>query len=164
MELVKFWEYDKESRTPFLVLGAHSLLGEQTGKRQFQPPSFSSYVGETFLLLVILCFWLLQQGVCLLPQQPPKCCLFSSFFRMPFAPGYWLWGLLRFLLKHLPSSLCSLLLDNTIYSQGLHYYIYINNSGIWISTFTSQLSSKSVFTPNPWMVRYMNSTWSNFDS
>ena len=118
MELVKFWEYDKESRTPFLVLGAHSLLGEQTGKRQFQPPSFSSYVGETFLLLVILCFWLLQQGVCLLPQQPPKCCLFSSFFWMPFAPGYWLWGLLRFLLKHLPSSLCSLLLDNTIYSLG----------------------------------------------
>lgn len=93
MELVKFWEYDKESRTPFLVLGAHSLLGEQTGKQQFQPPSVSSYVRETFLLLVILCFWLLQQGICLLPQQPPKCCLFSSSFRMPFAPGYWLWGL-----------------------------------------------------------------------
>lgn len=40
IELGKFWDCDTENRSPFLILGAHSLSGKQTGMRQFQASIF----------------------------------------------------------------------------------------------------------------------------
>ena len=60
--------------------------GNKQGRGNSKPPSFSSYFKETFLLLVILCFLLLHQGVLMLLSLPPGCCFFSSCFWMPFCP------------------------------------------------------------------------------
>lgn len=105
-------------------------------------------------LLNILCFLLLQWAFTSPRPLPlpasPKAVSFSSVLLDVFALEWpQRWASFRSLCSLLLSLLCTLFLDDTIYSQGPHYYTNINNSQTWISSLTSQLNFKSIFTLDP---------------